>query len=208
MILIVNQANRHLFAPELDQMHRHRKLVFVDQLRWQVPVVAGLEVDAYDREDTIYLLARERCRATLFASARLLPTTARHLMGDLFAHACDGVVPVGPQIWEASRFCASPDVSHRKRLDLLWQIFCGVMETALLYGIEQVVFTANAALLPLALNCGWHARTLGTTFADGDDEITAIAVDINLQGLRALRQRFGIAGPVTRLIEADWTVAA
>jgi hypothetical protein len=33
-------------------------------------------------------------------------------------------------------------------------------------------------------------------------------VDINLQGLRALRQRFGIAGPVTRLIEADWTVAA
>jgi len=208
MILIVNQANRRLFAAELDQMHRHRKLVFVDQLQWQVPVVAGLEVDAYDREDTIYLLAREHCRAPLLASARLLPTTGRHLMGDLFAHACGGGAPVGAQIWEASRFCASPDVSHRKRLGLLWQVFCGVMETALLYGIEQVVFTANAALLPLALNCGWHARTLGTTFADGHDEITAIAVDINLQGLRALRQRFDIAGPVTRLIEADWTVAA
>lgn len=208
MIFIVTSANRHLFVSELDQMHRHRKLVFVDQLHWQVSDVMGRETDAYDRDDTIYLLAREHCRAPLLASARLLPTTAPHLMGDLFVHACDGAAPMGPQIWEASRFCASPEVSNRRRLTLLWQIFCGVMETALLYGIEQIVFTANAALRPLALTCGWHARPLGSTLADGEDEITAIAVDINVHGLRTLRQRFGLAGPVTRLIEADWTAAA
>lgn len=208
MIFIVNPANRHLFASELDQMHRHRKCVFVDQLHWSVPVVAGREIDAYDRNSTIYLLARDHCCMPLLASARLLPTTAPHLMSDLFTHACGGTTPVGPQIWEASRFCAAPELSSRRRLSQLWQIFCGVMETALLHGVEQIIFTANASLLPLALNCGWHARPLGATFADGDDEITAISVDINLPGLRALRQRFGIAGPVTRLIEADWTVAA
>ena len=74
------------------------------------------------------------------------------------------------------------------------------METALLYDIERITFTANTALLPLALECGWQARRLGPTLTDGRDTITAVAVDIHRSGLRALRRRFHIASPITRFV--------
>ena len=56
----------------------------------------------------------------------------------------------------------------------------------------------NAALLPLALECGWSAARLGPTLPDGDDEITAVVASITPEGLRAVRGRLGISGPVTR----------
>jgi hypothetical protein len=47
-----------------------------------------------------------------------------------------------------------PFVNGRgRRLGPLCEAICGVMEAALLYGIDQVIFAANRTLLPLALNC-------------------------------------------------------
>ena len=43
MIKFVTNKNRHLYKDLLDQMHRDRKLVFVDWLKWDVPVVDGRE---------------------------------------------------------------------------------------------------------------------------------------------------------------------
>ncbi len=200
MIYIIDAENRELFDADLSAMHRHRKTTFVDRLGWQIPVVADQERDAYDREDTLYLIARARTGGPLLASARLLPTAAPHLMSDLFAHTCRDRPPSGDLIWEASRFCTAPHLHRRERLDLLWQIFCGIMETALLHDVEQIIFTANTALLPLAMRAGWRARTLGPCFVDGRDTMTAVGVDVELSGLRAMRRRFCIQSPITRFV--------
>lgn len=200
MILIINAENRSLFESELIEMHRQRKAVFVDRYGWKVPVSGDLEMDGYDDESTTYLIAKpgSSC-AGVFASARLLPTDGPHLMADLFLAACGGTAPSGPSIWEVSRFCVNPGIdSRRKRVELLWEMACGVMETALLYGVEQVTFVANAALLPLAMECGWSAVRLGPTLPDGDDQMTAVAASITPAGLRAGRNRLGVRGPVTR----------
>lgn len=200
MILIINAENRSLFESELIEMHRQRKAVFVDGYGWSVPVRGDMEMDGYDGDGTTYLIAKlGSSGADVIASARLLPTERAHLMADLFVAACGGSVPSGPWIWEVSRFCVSPRVeSRRKRVELLWEMACGVMETALLYGVEKVTFVANAALLPLAMQCGWSAVRLGPTLPDGKDEITAVAASITPEGLRATRSRLGIHGPVTR----------
>lgn len=200
MIFIVNAENRSLFEADLAQMHRQRKVVFVDDAGWNVPVVEDMEIDAYDHAGTTYLIARATAEAgEVLASVRLLPTTVPHLMSDLFLHACRGAAPRGPTVWEASRFCVSRQVkSRRTRLVLLWQTICGVIETALLFGVEQVIFVANAALLPLTLSCGWQASVLGATLPDGADELTAVAAAITPDALRSVRRRFAIAGPVTR----------
>jgi acyl-homoserine lactone synthase len=145
----------------------------------------------------------------VLASVRLLPTIRPHLMTDLFLDACHGAAPCGPAIWEVSRFYVSCELRGRRaRLALLWEIVCGVMETTLLFGIEQITFVANAALLPLALNCGWPAVTLGPTLPDGDDEVTAVAASITPVGLRNVRHRFGISGPVTRFPVPTARIAA
>ena len=199
MIYIVNAENRGLFDAELSAMHRARKHIFVDTLGWQLPIHNGEEIDQYDTDDTTYLLAHSP-QVTPIASARLLPTTVPHLMCDLFAHTCEGGAPHGDHIWEASRFCPSPALSRRERIAALWPIFCGILETALLFDIAQIIFTANAALLPLALKCGWHARVLGPTFADGADTVTAVRVDVDRAGLRLLRRRFLVPSPITRFV--------
>ncbi len=199
MVLIANAENRCLFGPDLEEMHRQRKVVFVDRAGWQLPVLADRETDAYDRTDTLYLLAKDAPGGGLLASVRLLTTTAPHLMSDLFAAACRGAVPRGPAIWEISRFCTAPTIQSRTlRLKLLWEMVCAVMETALVYGIDQVVFIANRALLPLAIGCGWDARVLGATLRDGRDEITAVIAAITPEGLRRVRERHCVPAPVIR----------
>jgi len=199
MIIIVNSENRALFEADLAQMYCQRKAIFVDRLGWNVPIVADQETDCYDRDDTIYLLAKEGLEGPLLSSVRLLPTTRAHLMSDLFPAACLGVPPRGPTVWEASRFCITPELSGQGiRLALLWEVICGVMETALLYGIERVIFTANRGLLPLALNCGWEAARLGETLRDEDDEVTAAVATISISGLRRVRHLHGLSIPVIR----------
>lgn len=209
MIFIVTAENRALFSEDLLQMHRQRKAVFVDGIGWNVPVVNDLEIDAYDRDDTLYLISKTAPGAAVRASARLLPTVQPHLMADHFREACGDQVPRGPGIWEASRFCPAPSLpSRRLRIEMLWEIICGIMETALLFGIGQVTFAANAALLPLAMSCGWHTRTLGPTLPDGGDQVTAVAATIDVEGLLNIRRRFGIAGPVTRFLTHPSGLAA
>jgi N-acyl-L-homoserine lactone synthetase len=199
MVLIVNAENRHLFEPDLREMHIQRQRVFVDGLRWPLPSGGGSELDQYDKEDVLYLLVKNELDGKLLASVRLLQTDRPHPLSDLFHKLCDGAVPHGPDVWEISRFCTNPALkSRRERLSLLWQIICASLETAMLFGIDQLTFVANRALRPLALNCGWQAAALGATHDDRDDEVTAIVVSVRREGLRQVRHRFGISGPVIR----------
>ena len=63
-------------------MHRDRKTVFVDRLGWQVPVVNGdLEIDQFDGDDAIYLIAVDEAGGHA-GSLRLLPTAGPHLLAD------------------------------------------------------------------------------------------------------------------------------
>jgi N-acyl-L-homoserine lactone synthetase len=155
------------------------------------------------------LLVQDESDPRLGASARLLPTVGPHLMLDLFGSLCDGAVPCGPWTWEASRFCPNPDIKERgARLDLLWQIICGIMETAMLFGMERITFVANRALLPLALECGWDAVRLGDTRPDGNDEMTAVSVSVTQNGLRRVRATFDIPCPIVRFYPPKVRAAA
>ena len=209
MIFIVNTENRSFFAADLLAMHDQRRSIFIDRLRWPLPSDAGGERDQYDRDDTIYLLAKSHIRGDILASARLLPTTGPHLLSDHFSHACSNVPPRGDTVWEASRFCPNPEItSSRRRIELFSEIVGGIMECALLYGVTRVTFTANRALLPLALKSGWRATTMGPTLRDGNDTITAVCASITVAGLERVKARIRCSGPLTRLVTADLHLAA
>lgn len=208
MIFVVDAGRRRQFTADLAAMHCQRKAVFVDRAGWKVPVIADLEVDHYDLlQDTVYLLAKDDPHGPLLASARLLSTTGPHLMWALYSASHREALPSGPTVWEVSRYCTAPGIGSRsKRLGFLWEIICAVLELGLAHGIEQVIFAANRALLPLALQCGWDARTVGPTMTDGDDEVTAVAAAVTPEGLRNVRDRHDVPVPVIRLAE-DFEVA-
>lgn len=89
-------------------MARFRHEVFVNQLGWPLHSHAGMELDQFDRRDTVYVLACDAKRR-IIGTSRLLPTHRPYLLGDVFPQLLgDTPAPCSPFVWEISRFAAAP----------------------------------------------------------------------------------------------------
>src|SRR3546814_5965559 len=78
----------------LRAMFRARKEVFIDLLKWDLPVLADeFEVDQFDRQAEYLILLEQGVKHR--ASTRLLRTDQPHLLGNLYPHLCAGPVPTG-----------------------------------------------------------------------------------------------------------------
>lgn len=200
MMHLVTTENRDAYRRELAEMHAQRKRVFIDQLEWPLKCDGDLEFDQFDGRDPIYLLHLDMA-GSLRASARLLRTDQPHLLSEVFPHLCEEGVPSGASIWEATRFCPSPQVQDpaEKRV-LLGEIIAGILEAGLLFGMSEVTFVAGGALKPLALASGWSARPLGATQRYKRDRVTACAASVDALGLRRVREKYGLIAPLLRYI--------
>lgn len=208
MIHIITAENRHLFRHALMEMHRQRKALFVDEMKWSLDAPEGLEIDAYDAPDTTYLIEADAPRAPVRASVRLLSTERAHLLSEVFPRLCANGAPRGANIWEASRFCPAPNAPREERRQLLALMIAGIMETGLLFGVDQVTFVASAALKPLALAAGWRVEALGPTLCHRRDRITAFAAEIDAAGLKRVRVKHGFDAPLTRFMPGEMRQAA
>lgn len=122
-------------AAALRAMYRARKEVFVDLLKWDLPVLAGeFEIDQFDDIDAEYLILLGRGMEHR-ASARLLRTDRPHLLGDLYAHLCAGPVPAGPTIREITRFCLDRDQRAGERRAARNQLVTALADYALATGV-------------------------------------------------------------------------
>ena len=108
-IKLVDAGARLKFSKHLIEMHHDRKRVFVDQLGWQLPSAGSwLEVDEFDNEYTVYLIACSADDEHHLASVRLLPTTRPHMLSTIFKDLGDGGPVIGEDVWESSRFTIAP----------------------------------------------------------------------------------------------------
>jgi len=216
MINIITADNRHLFHHALTEMHLQRKHLFIDRMRWQMESTGGLEIDNFDSEQAIYLVetggpANDGLQAatSVLQSARLLCTDRPHLLSDVFPQLCVDAVPRSANIWEATRFCPAPETPKGEaRRQLLFRMIGGILETGLLFGIEQITFVASAALKPLATRAGWDVAPLGPEVRIGRERLTAMIAQINSAGLARVRANHGCLQPLTRYADADLRRAA
>lgn len=200
MIYLVNQENRHLFQIQLRHMWRQRYKAFVEDLGWELSTRNGLEIDQYDNDGAVYLIASDDGDGVT-GSMRLLPTTAPHLMSDLFPELCAKGVPRGTDIWESSRTNIRPDEPDSHHMTrTMGEIMCGMMEFGLLYGVRKITFTANMTLLPSVLKAGWDVEPLGLP-RDLDGDLTvACAINVTADGLRNVQRTRSIRGFVMRYV--------
>jgi acyl-homoserine lactone synthase len=150
-------AHRHL----LDAMHRDRKRVFIDTLRWNLPHEAERELDAFDNEDAEYLILQDRATGDHLASLRLLRTDRPHLMSEIFPFLCEGGVPRGPHVREITRLCLSPRLRARERLKARNALVNGLIRYAVLHEVEALTGLSELGFLSQILSAGWHCVPLG-----------------------------------------------
>lgn len=107
---IVTGTADTLSAGLLFDMAHYRYRVFVEKLGWHLPTRGRLELDEFDRRDTLYVIARKR-GAGLLGVARLLPTLRPYLLAQTFPQLLgEHPAPRSPHVWELSRFAAlDPD---------------------------------------------------------------------------------------------------
>jgi acyl-homoserine lactone synthase len=179
-------------------MFAARKAVFIDLLKWDVPVLAGrYEVDQFDDEHAVYLILTDD-REQHLASARLLPTTRPHILGDLFPELCEAAPPRQTNTYEITRFCLDRSLTASERRTARNQLIVALVEHALTHGITSYVAIAAISWFQQILSFGWHCRPLGLPQPIGGEQVAAIRIEIDIDTPALLATAGVIAVPEHR----------
>jgi N-acyl-L-homoserine lactone synthetase len=188
----------------LKNMFASRKRVFVDLLKWNVPVLDGqFEIDQFDDEHAVYLIVADDDGRHL-ASARLLPSVRPHILGDLFPTLADHAVPIGIDTWEITRFCLDRALTARERRDARDALVVGLVEHALSAGIARYTAIAGIGWVQQILAFGWECWPLGVARELDGETLAALEIHIDTRTPRLLAD----AGITDRLNHAEALVAA
>jgi len=202
MLIIVNQDNRADEHVALRSMFEARKRVFVDLLKWDLPVLADrFEVDHFDDPHATYLIVTDGRREHL-ASARLLPTTRPALLDGLFAYLVAGPVPKDAATFEITRFCLSPEIGARQRRAARDTLLAGLVEHARAHRITTYTGVAEVSWFRQVEQFGWECRLLGETAIHDGRALVALAIAIGPDTLAKLAETGIIAGGLDASAEA------
>ena len=204
MIQLVLPETRFSHAAALMQMHHDRKRVFVDQLGWNLPSPSSwLEVDDFDSEHAIYLLALSPA-GHHEGSLRLLPSLQNHLLGALFPDLCEQEVPRGEDCWEISRLVAAPSSKAGTSILRLHRILAlALVEFALLNDIRRYTLVAEAHRVPTLLSVGWRVRPLGLPRIIEQQQLQALEILVEPETLLVLRRKYRVSASVLQSPQPD-----
>lgn len=162
----------------LRTMFEDRKSVFVDLLKWDLPVLDGrFELDQFDNEHATYLIIADE-EGDHLGSARLLPTTGPHILDSLFVALCAAPPPTGPKVAEITRFCLSRRHNAARRQRTRNQLVTALAWHALETGIRTYTGVAEFAWLQQILAFGWDCRPLGVPARFDCGMLGALAIEI------------------------------
>lgn len=191
MLLMIEQPDVEMMRPVLASMFEARKKVFVDLLRWDVPVVDDrFEMDQFDDRHARYLVVLDG-EGRHRASARLLPTVRAGILSTLFPQLCEQAPPCAGDIFEITRFCLSPGQPAGERRQARDALVTGLARYALGAGIRAYVGVAEIAWLQQILAFGWDCMPLGLPRRIDDRLLGALRIEIDTETIAKL-DRAGI----------------
>lgn len=163
------------------QMFEARKRVFVDILKWDIPVLEGrYEIDQFDTPDADYLILTGATAAHR-ASARLLRTDRAHILGQLFPELCDEAAPSGATTREITRFCIDPVLDRAQRREARNQLVSALVDHALRSGITDYTAVASIAWYRQIMGFGWKCRATGPKRFIGGENVIGLHIEIDPQ---------------------------
>lgn len=178
-------------GPLVESMARYRHRVFVERLRWTLPLAQpGLELDQFDLPSTVHLVARTAA-GELSGYGRLLPTSGPHMLEHLFGHLVDHDLPVprGDGVWELSRFAAlAPAADGCGRERRAERLLLAALQFCRQQGASQLVAVTTTSVERLILRTGIECRRLGAARRDGARALVAIVMAVSDHSIGALER--------------------
>jgi acyl-homoserine lactone synthase len=191
---VLTRANRHLYQREVDEYHRIRHRVFVEELKWRslTSRADGREYDRFDGDDTVYLLAVEEGRVV--GGVRLLSTTGPHLISDVFPYlASVRGVPRQADIAESTRFFVVPERREEHRGSKAGSaLTASIIDYGLQERISAISLVVNTFWLPKFLRYGWVVQPLGLPDVHDGEWIIAVQIDVTPMALAGIRNACGL----------------
>ena len=162
----------------------YRYKVFVETLGWDLQTQEGAEVDQFDHQDTLYVVARDDL-GHVNGCARLLPTTGPYLLGEVFPELMNGQpVPCSEDVWELSRF-ATVDFNNRTTTALSQfsssiaaQLLHESIACAAAHGAKRLITVSPIGIERLLRKTGVHAHRAGPPMIINGHPIFACWIEI------------------------------
>lgn len=197
----------------LNEMFRLRARVFSEKLGWEVQVDDGFERDIYDEMNPVYLIHLDK-RRRILGSLRLLPTTGRTLLYDVFHKTIpDAASMIAPGIWECSRFCVDEElISVRSRNEAIQEsamMLAALGELGLERGIEAIVGNFDPLMLRVYRRAGVEVDVIGRSESFGARPVCLGLFDVRDDIYRGICDRFGFKAPlIGRIADSSSAMAA
>lgn len=189
-IHVITSENRHLYGDVLEQHHRLRHHIFVGERGWrQLDRADGRDLDAYDDEYAVYLLAIDAGRVV--GGQRLRPTTRPHMLVDVFAHLAQHTLPRRLDVMEWTRYFV---IRERRFGRTDWRLLAGVQAYCLEEGISELTAVVETWWLPRWQQVGFRARPLGLPQLVEGQPTLAVSVEIKSEALTCVMRRGGLKG--------------
>jgi acyl-homoserine lactone synthase len=186
MLVTIGFENHARERELLRSMFEARKSVFIDLLRWDLPVLAGkFEIDQFDDRHATYLVLADDHHNHL-ASARLLPTLRPGILNSLFTDLCEGDLPSGPTTFEITRFCLARGLRATERRLVRNQLVTALARHAIDHEITTYTGVAEFAWLQQILSFGWRCMPLGPPQPHAGAMLGALRIDIGADTLDRL----------------------
>lgn len=200
---LVTWSNRERYKKLLDRYFRIRHDIYVKQRKWaDIARPIDIEIDAYDNEHAIYLLALDD-RASIVGGSRLVPTLRPHLLSEVFPVLVRDRLPRAADIFEWTRFFVIPSLRRRGQPSpIAGVILCGLIEAGLELGIRQISVVCEAFWPERLRTLGWTITVLGDVLSHPDGDIVALLIDANRRALENTRRAYGISGSVLQYEDA------
>ncbi|MCE3256623.1 MAG: Autoinducer synthesis protein [Nitrobacter vulgaris] len=210
MIHIVTAENIGAYQCEMEQAYRLRHNVFVDEMGWEdLRKPDGREIDQFDDGRALHMLYIEDDR--VLGYQRMLPSMRPHLLTEVLPHLCEGDFPVGPHIWEWTRYCVTRE--HRDRGRILSPagnlLLSSIVEWGLASGVGKIIIEMNPLWLLRLVQLNFRVTPLGLPQQIGKDSIIAVTAAFDRRTLQKLQEMRGnVAQAIVAQPEADHRLRA
>ncbi|HEX5506989.1 MAG TPA: acyl-homoserine-lactone synthase [Pseudolabrys sp.] len=192
MIHLVDAENIRDYRAEMDQAHCLRHQVFVEESKWEeLRKPDGREIDQFDDGRALHMLYIRD--GAVLGYQRMLPTTRPHLLSDVLPDLCEGERPVGPEVWEWTRYCVSRP--HRERGRALSPIanslLSGIVEWGLATGVSSIIIEMDPIWLLRLVQLYFRVTPLGLPRRYGPSDVVAVTAKFDSRTLARLREMRG-----------------